>query len=59
MMRRLLLLFLPCHHCFNPTLEELEVALSQVKTRKAGDLSGIVPELICLEFLFCETGCLH
>jgi len=28
-----------------PTLEELEVALSQVKTRKAGDLSGILPEL--------------
>ena len=39
-----------------PTLEELEVAFSQVKTRKAGGLSGTVPELICLEFLFWSEG---
>ena len=29
-----------------PTMEELEVALSQLKVRKAGGLSGILPELI-------------
>ena len=39
---------LPPLICYDdpPTSEELEAALSQLKTRKAGGLSGIVPELI-------------
>jgi len=29
-----------------PTMEELETALSRLKVRKAGGLSGILPEMI-------------
>ena len=42
-----------------PTSEELDATLSQLKTRKAGGLSGIVPELILFGVLFCSTGYLH
>ena len=44
-----------------PTMEELEVALSQLKVRKAGGLSGILPELILFggAVLRDTVGCLH
>jgi len=43
-----------------PTLEELEVALSQVKTWKVGGLSGIVTELILFGGCFArQAACIN
>ena len=41
-----------------PTMEELETALSRLKAKRAGGLSEILPEMICVVVLFCMTRCL-